>query len=672
MNKKYFKDAVDEIHVDEKAKRKLLNKFNDNKKRSIKYLTAIATMILVIVGVSFLGQRTTKMPEVTVEKLPSVENYENLYNMIKKSASKSKYSSWMTNGFLTKSADSVDLAIAESAVNSEEKIQDSTDYSKTNTQVDGVDEADIVKTDGKYIYYVSNSKIVIVNAIDSNNLKIEAEIEYEKKDNSSFNPMEIYLSKDKLVVVGNKYYKEASNNQFDYYSKEFTTAKVYNIANKKDIVLEREVELEGYYLSSRMIEDNVYLITNKGLTLYRLYNTDIKDLKEEDLQVQYKDTAKSDALCPVGYDKMYYIPENEYTSYINIAGFSINNKSEANIKSYLGAGNEVYCSENNLYVTNNMYEYKNYGFYQSQKVETAINKFKLISSNVEFVAQGIVPGTPINQFAMDESNGYFRIATTNNTSWNNQTSTNNMYVLDKEMNIVGRLEGLAKGERIYSVRFIGKRAYMVTFVQTDPLFVIDLSKPEAPTVLGELKIPGYSKYLHPYDETHLIGFGEDTITTNYGYGEVVTTNGMKMALFDVADPTNPKEMFTEKIGEKGTYSELLNNHKALLFSKEKNIIAFPISIRENDYKTSFQGAIVYRLTLDKGFELKGKITHISSDNSTFRYDYTKQVERIIYIKDSLFTLSKGLIKAVDMKTLEEQSNVKIKVTDERYYYSIID
>ena len=673
MNKKIYKEAVDEIHVDEKAKKELLNKFTNKKHGTLKYITALATMVVVIVMISFFSQRTTKMPEITVEKLPSVENFDNLYTMLKKSASKNKYSSWGTNGFLTKGVDSVDLAVAENAESTKTTVQDSTDYSKTNTQVEGVDEADIVKTDGKYIYYVSNSKIVIVNAIDSNNLQIEAEIEYDRQQNTTFNPIEIYLFGDKLIVVGNKYYQEENENKYGYYyGKNFTTAKVYNVNNKKDLSLEREVELEGNYLSSRMIDNNIYLVANKGLYLYRLYDTEITDIKEEDYQVQYKDTAINSAFCPVGYDRMYYIPDTEYTSYINIAAFNVNNKDNANIKSYLGAGDEVYCSENNLYITNNMYEYKNYGFYQSQKIETAVNKFKLDKANVEFVAQGIVPGTPINQFAMDESKGYFRIATTNNTSWNNNTSTNNMYVLDSEMNIIGRLEGLAKGERIYSVRFIGTRAYMVTFVQTDPLFVIDLSKPEAPTVLGELKIPGYSKYLHPYDETHLIGFGEDTETTNYGYGEVTITNGMKMALFDVADPNNPKELFTEKIGERGTSSEVLYNHKALCFSKEKNIIAFPISIRENEYKTSFQGAIVYGLTLDKGFELKGKISHIASENGKFQYDYTKQIERIIYIKDSLFTLSKGLIKATDMNTLEEQSKVEITVPEERFYYSIID
>jgi len=262
---------------------------------------------------------------------------------------------------------------------------------------------------------------------------------------------------------------------------------------------------------------------------------------------------------------------------------------------------------------------------------------------------------------MDEKDGYFRIATTDSDSWNSETNTNNLYVLNENLEIVGKVEGLAKGEKIYSVRFMGNRAYMVTFVEIDPLFVIDLSDPTNPTVLGELKIPGYSKYLHPYDENHIIGFGENTKTNEYGG---VVTDGMKMALFDVSNPNSPKELYSVDIGEKGTYSEILNNHKALLFSKEKNIIAFPVSISEQtgEYRTSlkFQGAIVYGLDLDNGFALKGTIAHQKIENGYIGYDYTKSVERIIYINDSLYTLSQSLIKSTNMETMEEQDVLEIE------------
>lgn len=203
---------------------------------------------------------------------------------------------------------------------------------------------------------------------------------------------------------------------------------------------------------------------------------------------------------------------------------------------------------------------------------------------------------------------------------------------------------------------------MVTFVQTDPLFVIDLSNPTNPAVLGELKIPGFSNYLHPYDETHIIGFGQDTTTKNYGYGDVIITNGMKMAIFDVSDVSNPKEMYSIKIGDRSTYSELLSNHKALLFSKEKNLLAFPIRIASNtsnNYYT-FQGAIVYNVDLETGFTLKGQISNKDSQNSYFYYDSDKVINRIIYIGNNLITLSPTLVKVTDMTTMEEVDSVEIK------------
>ena len=685
MNKKYFKEAIDEIHVDERVKREVLNKIKPKKRISLRPILATATMCLIALVMGFFYQKRPVNPMPIMmeeEKLQGVGNFENLYEMLQKSASKTtNYYNSRNSWELSVDSVSPDASIAGTQAKSMETTtigdivsraesflnEGNKDYSKTNVQVEGVDEADIVKTDGEYIYYLTSSKIVIVNAKDEKNMKIEAEIEYQNEKQASFSPRELYILKNKLIVVGTKYYRNEAVNKYNYYSQtNYVTAKVYNIKNKNEIKLDREVEVEGNYLSSRMIGGNIYLIANKSLYLYNLRNTKIEDVKEENYQVKYKDTAVSNAICPVGYDRMYCIPEQEYSSYINIAAFNVNEEKEAKVKTYIGAGNEIYCSTNNLYITNNIYEYKDYGFYSSSKTSVRINKFKLQDAKVEFVASGEVPGTPINQFAMDEKDGYFRIATTNRTKLGN---TNNLYVLNENMEQVGKVEGLARGERIYSVRFMGNRAYMVTFVETDPLFVIDLSKPTEPKVLGELKIPGYSKYLHPYDETHLIGFGEDTVVENYGYGNIVRTNGMKMALFDVSDPTNPKEMYVEKIGEQGTYSELLENHKALLFSKEKNIIAFPISIREDNYKTSFQGAVVYGLTLEKGFELKGKITHRKAEeNQKYSYDYSKKVERIIYIKDNLFTLSKGLIKATNMNTMEEKGEVEIKVQNERYNY----
>lgn len=697
-NRQEYINAINKIEVSEemkeKCKRKIKEK-NNHKRAKISYIYAISSIILVLVltiGISYrmIANKNKVNRELLTEikegqDLPTLGSFENLYKMLH-----------LTNQTRNKSmVDTVTGYGAESQSMDAAKVEggatSSDDYSETNIQVEGVDEADIVKTDGDYIYYVSTDKIVIVESKNPSELKIVKEIKYEETSEETYTPQEVFVNNDKLVVIGMRNVYEKRNNQgaevesgradskialdrmYPIHLKGFTTAKVYNVANKSNVKLDREIEVEGNYLTARMIGDNIYFLANQYLYTYSYIDTKMEEMNEDDFKPYYRDTAVSTEEKCVAFPDIYYYPGSEEQSYLNIVGFNVTNNKEANMESFFGAGQNIYASENNLYVANTKYEYKNMPgiWYENStyNVNTTIYKFKIENAKVHYEKAGTVPGTILNQFSMDENNGYFRVATTNNNSWSNTNSTNNMYVLNENMELVGKIEDLAKGEQIYSVRFMGDRAYMVTFVQTDPLFVIDLSNPTNPKVLGELKIPGYSKYLHPYDENHIIGFGEDTKTVNYGYGEVVTTNGMKMALFDVTDPSNPKEMYSLKIGEKGTYSELLYDHKALLFSKEKNIIAFPITITQGDDYTSnlkFQGAIVYGIDLQKGFTLRGQIAHKEVQNGYFNYDYEKIIERILYIKNDLYTLSKGLIKATDMNTMQEKGKVEIEVEQPIY------
>ena len=638
-----------------------------NEKKSKKIFSVLATSIIVfVIAISIAVPMSNNKNKVTpieiIEEnngLPKVGTFQNFYDILKDASSDTND---IQKDVLVENAS----GIADSTISQKVETESTTNYSKTNVQVEGVDEADIVKTDGNYIYYISYNKIVIVNAEDKLNLKIEFELKY---DEYNFYPKELYINNNKLIIIGgeNNFYNGLieldRDMSYPSYGNKYTVAKVYNIEKKNEPILEREVEVEGIYLSSRMIGDNIYFITNEYLYSYLLKNKELDEIDEDEYKPTYRDTVVGDEQKYIEYSDIYYFPESEDTSYLNIVGFNINNNEESNIQTYLGAGTEIYSSQDNLYITKVKYEYKDtkaYGYYNNYDVNTYIYKFKLEDSKIEYVNAGSVPGEVLNQFSMDEKDGYFRIATTDSNSWNSETDSNNLYVLNDRLEVIGKVEGLAKGEKIYSVRFMGNRAYMVTFVETDPLFVIDLSTPEEPTVLGELKIPGYSKYLHPYDENHIIGFGENTKTNEYGG---VVTDGMKMALFDVSNPNNPKELYSVDIGEKGTYSEILENHKALLFSKEKNIIAFPISISEEagNYRTKlkFQGAIVYGLDLNKGFELKGTIAHQQIENGYIGYDYTKVVDRIIYIEDSLYTLSQSLIKSTDINTMQEQGYLEI-------------
>ena len=299
-----------------------------------------------------------------------------------------------------------------------------------------------------------------------------------------------------------------------------------------------------------------------------------------------------------------------------------------------------------------------------QMEKTVIHKISINNGNIDYQASGEVPGYVLNQFSMDEYNGYFRIATTTG-NWNVET-LNHVYVLDVGLNIVGKVEDLAHGERIYSVRFMGDKVYMVTFRQVDPLFVIDLTNPSSPAVLGYLKVNGVSDYLHPYDETHVIGVGQDA--TDQG-----RVKGIKLSLFDVSDFANPKEVSKYVIGTSGTYSSALYDYKAFLFDKEKQLLVIPISTTNylNDQQFSqpeyWQGAYVFNIDLTNGFVLKGNVTHANETyNATYYYDYNSQITRSLYMDSVLYTVSNNMVKANSLIDLSEISRVLLPFEDTYY------
>ena len=634
-----------------------------------------------------------------VTNLPRITSYEELEELIKSSNSyESGYYrtggampemesvivedsvSSVQNGTAAKSEASDDYSTTNVQVQGVDEAD--VDYSTTNVQVQGVDEADVVKTDGEFIYQVNQNRIIVAKAYPYDKMNIVSMLNFEEKN---FTPMEIYVDGDRLAVIGTCYedipqneplVKRGEVSILPYYPLKTTVkAIVFDISDKSNIKNIRSVDVEGSYISSRKIDSTLYLIANKYVDTYYL--------KEDKVQVpSYKDTAISEEYIDVDCTDIRYFPNFVQPQYLTIAAFDLESNESANIDTYLGAGENIYASSENLYVAMTNY---NYNFYDTpvlqqrlevdtieaavepeykDKTTTNIYKFSLNEGIVTYLNSGEVPGTIINQFSMDEYKGYFRIATTTGNVWDvgENASKNNIYILDDTMNMAGKIEGIAPNERIYSVRFMGDRGYMVTFRQIDPFFVIDLEDPYKPEILGELKIPGFSDYLHPYDENHIIGFGRDTVEIHGG----ARIEGMKIALFDVTDVNNPVQKFSEIIGDSGTDSELLRNHKALLFSKDKNLLAFPISVVEKNEKNrwpAFQGAYVYNIDEENGFVLKGKITHITpedyEDTEYYYYPYNKYVERILFIDDTLYTLSKGMIKANDIETIEEKSKLVI-------------
>jgi len=647
-------------------------------KEIIKLFAVFGVMGGIIAGPGLI-KNEAEVFEPNLE-LPSVGTYENFKSIVAKSNEDNNY----YRGGFGVAQESMMFNTADTAVSGSTSLKDSvskSEYSETNVQVEGVDEADIIKTDGKYLYHLTNNKLLISEIYPADSMKNISEIKY----NDEFSPIELYVENNMVIVIGRQYKRTEK-----YYGEYYTKILIYNSEDKANLKVEKEVEVSGSYNSSRRIDNSLYLIAEKYIRTY-----DLDDELYNPLPI-YRDSASLEDEKIVNYEDIKYFPDFKCSEYMITVGVDLDNlEKEAQISTYLGNSESIYASHDNMYVTFTSYKKDNAVPLEKEitlrkimdtspyNKTTSIYRFKLENGEMNCKATGEVKGSILNQFSMDENNGYFRIATTIGevTGIGENVSKNNIYVLDMQLETVGMIEDIAPGEKIYSVRYMGDRAYMVTFRKVDPLFVIDLSKPELPQILGKLKIPGYSDYLHPYDENHIIGFGKDAAVVSneegsWGWADENNTaayyQGMKIALFDVTDPTNPIEMWKEEIGDRGTESELLNNHKALLFSKDKNLLAFPISVATVNSKnhiaweygdTTFVGAYVYELTLDKGFVLKAKLTDLTEDDwkkAGYYYYGDKNIDRLIYIDDVLYTVSDLQYSAYSLKDFSKIGSLKIK------------
>ena len=251
------------------------------------------------------------------------------------------------------------------------------------------------------------------------------------------------------------------------------------------------------------------------------------------------------------------------------------------------------------------------------------------------------------------------VAVTTGEVWSErQSSMSSLYVFDQNLQQLGVVSGLGKGESIFSVRFMQDRAYVVTFKKIDPFYVLDLSEPTNPQVLGELKIPGFSDYLHPYDENHIIGFGKNAADAP---GEAFAWyQGLKIALFDVTNPTDPQVLHEVEIGDRGSESEALDNHKAFLFDRVKDLLVIPAEINNisdkstpvaSEYGTRvFSGFIAYSLNLDDGFVERGKV-EIDNDSDVY-YWWGSRGSRSLYIGDYLINLANGKLHSSTLDRIE--------------------
>ncbi len=604
---------------------------------------------------------------------------------------------------------------------------DGLDYSTTNVQVANVDEPDYLKNDSKYVYIVSQNTLSIIDAYPAESaelvLKIALDIESQYIQN-------MFLNGNRLVIFYNGQSQDEIIPQFDFIPRPsynpVTHALIVDVSDKENPEILKDYTIDGHFRDARMIGDYAYFVTNSNID-YQYPRLPIIMERSEPVMIPdafyfdnierfsnfntltaidiFGDTINSETFL-MGYSGTIYVSENNFylTYQQNLPyGFyedsnrdrffdvvvpllpveikdkikAIQNDSSLSSARQWGEISEVLQDSYNLMsqgqketlfdkIREALAEYD--ARIQEESRKTIIHKISIDEDNLEYVAKGSVPGRLLNQFSMDEHEDRFRVATTVEyySQYKGTVRSNAVYILDENLKVVGGLDEVAPDESIFSARFMGDRLYLVTFQQIDPFFVIDLSS-DTPKILGELKIPGFSNYLHPYDDDYVIGVGRDT--KEVGSGRVQQL-GVKVALFDVSDVSDPIVIDDFVIGDSSTHSEALNNHKAFFFDKKKNILSIPISSDLNsldgitdtkmiapDYNR-WNGFYIFGMDPKDGINLKGTVTHTENDS---RY-YGMGNSRTFYIEEVLYTASDLYLKMNFINNLEEINSIKLENT----------
>jgi uncharacterized secreted protein with C-terminal beta-propeller domain len=587
------------------------------------------------------------------------------------------------------------------------------DYTTTNVQEEGVDEVDIVKTDGEFIYTVNGDDLVIVDSWPAEQTHEVGRFDLDgDASDGNVHSHGLFLHDDRVAVFSNIWNWNRDEKQESFSG---TRVTILDVSDRSAPTLLRTVDLEGWFQDARMIDGEIYAVSNARLRLpheaWDYANRDLPGLPEasyeddeaertrkkniarpilraeiaRDLQnvpmddLMPRERVLDDAGSVVATRPMYqcsdvYLPPRVADpGILNVIDFSIDATStddSIDATGLLARGWELYASKENLYIAMSSRSW--WWGWGERENETHLHKFELdAQSGPIYRASGRVDGWLLNQFSMSEHAGHLRVATTDNDwTWNEQTGEseisggNHLIVLKEqggELVETGSVRDLAPGERIYSARFMGDTGYMVTFRQVDPLYTFDLSDPTNPKMLGELKINGFSSYIHPLGDDHLLTIGRDADDQ----GQVM---GVHLQIFDVSDLHNPVRTHQEKIstGSWSSWSEAMWDHHAFTYHPEKGVLAFPINIYdwENDGADNFTGLLVYNATAADGFSEIGRVGHADLVQQDYclsngferdcnrdygdNYHWWVNMRRSIFIEDYLYSLSDYGLKVNDL------------------------
>jgi len=545
----------------------------------------------------------------------------------------------------------------------------SDDYSTTNTQVIGVDEMDNVLTDGKYIYAINENQVQISIAYTVDQgpsvLSLYKTFDYSSEacSGEQFYPTGLYVDEERLIVIGNQYLYNCEyystepsvdgdvmiDRYMPYWYSQSSHIKVLVFDKASDFTLQDEYRMNGYFTGTRKIDNDLYIVTNNYIPL-----------NDEEANIDdYLSTYSVNGVeVKARYEDIVYIDGTTPNSFTTFYGINLDT-TEIDVETILGdSGYNLYVSNDNIYLVGEVYYF--WPLANMIRVDepvydykTAILKISIDNGSVEFSKFGKISGHPLDQFAMDEYEGNLRITTT--TGWWGESINNRLYVLNKDLEVVSVLENLGKvSERIQSTRFVGEYAYLVTFLQTDPFYVINLSDPQNPFVEGELEIPGFSSYLQPLNENFMLGIG---------FGDSKGgTQGLKISVYDITDKSNPV-IFDEVIFDYALFgwasSSATYEHKDLLVSLAKGIIALPFSVyEETEAGYSYNsGILVYNFDFENGFSLNGYVKHAENTQDNI-YVYKAK-----FISDYFYTISNKYIKVstiVDTETILYSTNLKVE------------
>lgn len=609
------------------------------------------------------------------------------------------------------------------------------DFSGTNNQEEGVDEADFLKTDGYHVYLINGTRLEILGVPEFGELTKESTTKLEGW------PTQMLIGSGRVAVFSQIYpwnlpvehpLRAALNMGVDengwwYGGDSLVKVTILDVADAENPAVLRELYFEGYYQTGRRVDSSVRLIQYSyfgvnGLQYYPQLDNDYYNMPWESAERQAKfreavaktiqanneliDSTSLDDLVPAIYEKLadgsiiqrgfeadgctnFAVADDAMShGFTSIISFDLTDADVGFESDHIVTNwSQVYASQDTLIIAENAWDWWWFWDNNDWDESTNLHRFDIsVAGKTTYTGSGRVPGYVQDQFSLSELDGYLRVATTTGR-WNRwwlpaeeQTvSSSHVYVLagDQALDVVGHVGGIAPGERIWSVRFVGDKGYMVTFRNIDPLFTLDLSSPAAPTVKGELKVPGVSTYIHPLDDGHLltIGMGGNEEGLDWGHTQ--------LSLFDVTDFEHPALQdaidFAPPPGDGWSYawSEATYEHKAFQFWAPKAMLAIPLSTYRGSYD-NFTGYYEYEyssrlqlvnVSVENGLSIHGTVDHSGFFNSDRRHWwYYTDVRRSIFMGDFVYAVSDRGVTAHKLDDLTLSASVGLPGYDDEVWY----